>query len=119
MAAQGAESARALPTGLTVTPVTESLSLRPGDTTALVVRLANTTAGTIRGEAQLASPYGTWELLPSVIQAFTVAPGSEAEVRFPVTVPADAAELRSWALAKVMWFGRCQYAPAVPLEVTR
>ncbi|GAA2643573.1 NEW3 domain-containing protein [Nonomuraea recticatena] len=119
VAAQGAESARALPTGLTVTPVTESLSLRPGDTTALVVRLANTTAGTIRGEAQLASPYGTWELLPSVIQAFTVAPGSEAEVRFPVTVPADAAELRSWALAKVMWFGRCQYAPAVPLEVTR
>ncbi|GAA2391026.1 NEW3 domain-containing protein [Nonomuraea africana] len=119
VAAQGAATETALPTGLSVTPVTESLALCPGDTTALIVRLANTTAGTIRGEAQLASPWGTWELLPSVIQGFTVAPGAEVEVSFPVTVPADAPEIRSWALAKVMWFGRCQYAPAVPLEVAR
>ncbi|MGW5680684.1 glycoside hydrolase family 38 N-terminal domain-containing protein [Nonomuraea sp. NPDC003754] len=119
VAARGTTAADGRPTGLTVRAVTGSLSLRPGDRAALTVRLANTTAGTIRGEAQLASPWGTWELLPEVVQGFEVAPGETVDVAFPVTVPPDAQELRSWALAKVMWFGRCQYAPAVRLEVAR
>lgn len=117
--AQGSKDAEGRPTGLVVTSVTESLSLRPGDQTTLVVRLANTTRGEVRGEAQLASPWGTWELLPSVIAGFTVAAGESVEVAFPVEVPDDFAAGHSWALPKIMWFGRCQYAPVVRLEVTR
>ncbi|MFI7698336.1 NEW3 domain-containing protein [Nonomuraea sp. NPDC049480] len=118
-AVKGTASAEARPTGLSITPVADALSLRPGDRTALVVRLANTTADEIRGEAQLASPWGTWNLLPQVIQGFTVAAGETAEVSFPVEVPEDAATGHAWALAKVMWYGRCQYAPAIRLEVSR
>ncbi|WP_431893903.1 NEW3 domain-containing protein [Nonomuraea sp. bgisy101] len=118
-AAQGTRADEGRPTGLSVTAVTEELRLRPGDRAALTIRLANTTAGPIRGEAQLASPWGTWELLPSVVQGFEVAPGAEVDVSFPVSVPPDAPEVRSWALAKIMWYGRCQYTPAVRVEVAR
>ncbi|MFD2355794.1 hypothetical protein ACFSTC_50755 [Nonomuraea ferruginea] len=38
---------------------------------------------------------------------------------FPVEVPPDATAGHFWALPKVMWFGRCQYAATVRLEVTR
>ncbi|WP_188191054.1 NEW3 domain-containing protein [Nonomuraea sp. SYSU D8015] len=118
-AVKGTTSAEARPTGLSITPVADALSLRPGDRTALVLRLANTTADEIRGEAQLASPWGTWSLLPQVIQGFAVAAGETAEVSFPVEVPADASDGHAWALAKVMWYGRCQYTPAIRLEVSR
>ncbi|MFI6596411.1 glycoside hydrolase family 38 C-terminal domain-containing protein [Nonomuraea sp. NPDC050536] len=115
----GTTATEGRPTGLTVSAVSDSLSLRPGDRSAVVVRLANTTADEIRGEAQLASPWGTWELLPEVIRGFTLAPGETADVEFPVEVPPDATPGHAWALAKVMWFGRCQYSPAVRLEVAR
>ncbi|MFG1941828.1 glycoside hydrolase family 38 C-terminal domain-containing protein [Nonomuraea sp. NPDC048826] len=118
-AVRGTTAATARPTGLSVTALTDALALRPGDRAALTVRLANGTEGEIRGEAQLAAPWGTWELLPSVIQGFTVPAGETRDVTFPVEVPADAPPGRFWALPKVMWFGRCQYAAAVSLEVTR
>ncbi|MGI5284065.1 NEW3 domain-containing protein [Nonomuraea polychroma] len=118
-AVKGTSSPEARPTGLSITPATDALSLRPGDRTALVLRLTNTTADEIRGESQLASPWGTWALLPQVIQGFTVAAGETAEVSFPVEVPEDAPAGHAWALAKVMWYGRCQYTPAIRLEVTR
>jgi alpha-mannosidase len=118
-AVKGTTSAEARPTGLSITPVTETLSLRPGDRTALVLRLTNSTAGEIRGEAQLASPWGTWSLLPQVIQGFAVPADESALVSFPVEVAEDASTGHAWALAKVMWYGRCQYAPAIRLEVTR
>ncbi|WP_084961628.1 glycoside hydrolase family 38 C-terminal domain-containing protein [Thermoactinospora rubra] len=119
VAAQGTKAAEGRATGLVVETAADTLSLRPGERSRLVVRLANTTSGEIRGEAQLASPWGTWEMLPSVVQGFTVGAGETAEVSFPVEVPSDAPAGHSWALAKVMWFGRCQYAPVVRLEVSR
>ncbi|MFC4115681.1 glycoside hydrolase family 38 C-terminal domain-containing protein [Nonomuraea zeae] len=118
-ATRGTKSAESRPTGLAISVVTEALTLCPGDRTSLVLRLTNTTSDEIRGEAQLASPWGTWSLLPQVIQGFTVAAGAAVDVSFPVEAAEDAADGHSWALAKVMWFGRCQYAPAVRLEVTR
>lgn len=115
----GTTATRARPTGLEVATVTDALTLRPGERAALTVRLTNTTRGEIRGEAQLASPWGTWELLPAVVQGFAVPAGETCEVAFPVEVPPDALPGHAWALPKVMWFGRCQYAAAVRLEVTR
>ncbi|MGI5269082.1 NEW3 domain-containing protein [Nonomuraea sp. CA-218870] len=118
-AIRGTTAAEARPTGLSVTTLADALTLRPGDRAALTVRLANGTNGEIRGEAQLAAPWGTWELLPSVIQGFSVPAGRTLDVTFPVEVPPDAPDGRFWALPKVMWFGRCQYAATVGLEVTR
>ncbi|WP_433437533.1 glycoside hydrolase family 38 C-terminal domain-containing protein [Nonomuraea sp. CA-141351] len=116
---RGTKSAEARPTGLSVSPLTDALALRPGTSTSLVLRLSNTTSDEIRGESQLASPWGTWHLLPEVIQGFTVAAGETVDVSFPVEVPEDAPAGHAWALAKVMWFGRCQYSPAIRLEVAR
>ncbi|KAB8197813.1 glycoside hydrolase [Nonomuraea phyllanthi] len=116
---RGTKSAEARPTGLSITPVTDALTLRPGTSTSLVLRLTNTTSDEIRGESQLASPWGTWHLLPEVIRGFTVGAGETVDVSFPVEVPEDAPTGHAWALAKVMWFGRCQYSPAIRLEVTR
>ncbi|MEV0235670.1 NEW3 domain-containing protein [Nonomuraea sp. NPDC050786] len=115
----GTKSAEGRPTGLSVSPVTDGLTLRPGTSTSLVLRLTNTTSDEIRGESQLASPWGTWHLLPEVIQGFTIAAGETVDVSFRVEVPEDAPAGHAWALAKVMWFGRCQYSPAIRLEVTR
>ncbi|MFC4010622.1 NEW3 domain-containing protein [Nonomuraea purpurea] len=119
IATRGTTSPEGRPTGLSVSALTDTLTLRPGTSTALVLRLTNTTADEIRGETQLASPWGTWHLLPESIQGFTVAANESVEVSFPVEVPEDASDGHWWALAKVMWFGRCQYAPAVRLEVSR
>ncbi|WP_336207553.1 NEW3 domain-containing protein [Nonomuraea sp. LPB2021202275-12-8] len=118
-AVQGTTATEGRATGLSAAVLTGALTLRPGDRASIVVRLANGTADEIRGEAQLAAPWGVWDLLPAVIRGFTVAAGATADVEFPVEVPEDAASGHSWALAKIMWFGRCQYTSAVRLEVTR
>ncbi len=106
-------------TGLSVAPTTPEIVLRPGSEAAITMVLANRTRGEIRGEAQLVSPWGTWELLPDAVTGFVVGAGESAELSFPIKVPLDAAPGHAWALPKVMWFGRAQYAPAIRLEVTR
>ena len=40
--------------------LTPQLRLRPGERGEIAVRLGNTTAAQIRGEAQLVSPFGSW-----------------------------------------------------------
>lgn len=123
VAAQGTKAEEGRATGLIVDTAVDApmdlLALRPGDRAVLRVRLANLTADEIRGEVQLASPWGSWTLLPTVISGFTVPAGGSVDVPFPVEVPDDAPVGHSWVLAKVMWFGRCQYSPVVRLEVTR
>ncbi|HXW82563.1 MAG TPA: NEW3 domain-containing protein, partial [Acidimicrobiales bacterium] len=95
----------------------DSLTVAPGTSDVLAVRLANKTSGEIRGEAQLLSPFETWPLTAPWTEGFIVAPGGQTEVPFTVTVPADARALTSWLLVKVMYFGRLWYSPAVPLVV--
>jgi hypothetical protein len=115
----GTTATEAHPTGLSLSTPRSSLALRPGDDASIVVRLTNDTSDEIHGEAQLAAPWGAWHLLPAPLLGFTVAPGATTDVAFPVEVPPDSPRGHTWALAKIMWFGRCQYAPAIRLEVVR
>jgi hypothetical protein len=79
--------------------------------------LTNRTRGEIRGELQVVSPWGTWHFIDLPVRGFTLAGGAEEVVAFDVAVPPDADPGAYWALAKVMWFGRCQYSPTVELVV--
>ncbi|GAA0691103.1 NEW3 domain-containing protein [Kitasatospora atroaurantiaca] len=116
-AAQGSKEATGRDTGLSVDAVETSLRVSPGGRAGLGLVLANRTRGEIRGELQLVSPWGTWEAIAEPVRGFTLAAGATESVEFEVAVPRDADPGAYWALAKVMWFGRCQYAPTVALEV--
>ncbi|MFJ9454010.1 NEW3 domain-containing protein [Kitasatospora sp. NPDC101447] len=116
-AAQGTRATAGRDTGLDVEVSHRTLRVAPGDRATLGVTLTNRTRGEIRGELQLVSPWGTWEAIPDPVRGFTVPAGSSATVDFDVAVPPAADPGSFWALAKVMWFGRCQYAPTVALVV--
>ncbi|GIH15375.1 NEW3 domain-containing protein [Rugosimonospora africana] len=113
----GTTASTARETGLSVDVVKPEVVLRAGQRGSVTVTVASAARDEIRGEVQLVSPWGTWEHLSGVVRGFTVAAGGRSTVDFPVAVPADAEPGHAWAVAKVMWFGRCQYTPAVRLVV--
>ncbi|MFJ7909573.1 NEW3 domain-containing protein [Kitasatospora sp. NPDC096204] len=115
--AQGTKAGTGRDTGLDVAVSHETLRVAPGGRTTLAVTLTNRTRGEIRGELQLVSPWGTWHAIAEPVRGFTVAADSTTTVGFDVTVPESTDPGSYWALAKVMWFGRCQYAPTVALVV--
>ncbi|MFG2917094.1 NEW3 domain-containing protein [Kitasatospora sp. NPDC048298] len=115
--AQGTKATTGRDTGLDVAVSRETLRVVPGGRNFLAVTLTNRTRGEIRGELQLVSPWGTWHTIAEPVRGFTVAAGSTTTVQFDVTVPESTDPGSYWALAKVMWFGRCQYAPTVALVV--
>jgi alpha-mannosidase len=99
-------------------PATPEVRLAPGDSGELTVRIASHLASELRGEAQLVSPFGTWQATGPWTQPVTVPPGGETTVRFAVTVPATAAPgWESWLLVKLMYFGRVRYSESVRLTV--
>jgi alpha-galactosidase-like protein len=105
-------------TGLAVDVVKPEVVVRPGARASVGVTVVNLTRDEIHGELRLVSPWGTWDALPDVARDFAVDAGEQLETEFAVVVPADAEAGETWALAKVMWFGRCQYTSAVRLVVT-
>ncbi|MER7667401.1 glycoside hydrolase family 38 C-terminal domain-containing protein [Kitasatospora sp. NPDC096128] len=116
-AAQGTKAATGRATGLSVEVSAEVLRVAPGGRAALGLTLTNRTRGEIRGELQVVSPWGVWEAIADPVRGFTVPAGSSVSVEFAVAAPESADPGAYWALAKVMWFGRCQYAPTVALVV--
>ncbi|MFB7664387.1 NEW3 domain-containing protein [Kitasatospora sp. NPDC056138] len=116
-AAQGTKASTGRDTGLSVDVTSSSLRLSPGGRAELAVVLTNRTQGEIRGELQLVSPWGTWAAVADPVRGFVLPAGTERTVAFALAVPRDAEAGAYWALAKVMWFGRCQYAPTVELVV--
>jgi alpha-mannosidase len=98
--------------------LTPELRVAPGDRGELLVRLTSGLASELHGEAQLVSPFGTWELLTPWTQGFSVAPGTSTVLRFAVDVPVTARQAQSWALVKVMYYGRVRYTAAVPLIIS-
>jgi alpha-mannosidase len=100
-----------------VSLVSPSLAIRPGGTEFIELALRNRTAATIRGEAQLISPFGSWRQTAPWTTDFALAAGAEGALRFEVHIPATARPGEQWwAIVKVMYFGRLQYSE--PVEVT-
>lgn len=94
---------------------TTSVTVTPGGRATVGVCLHNRTRGEIRAELQLVSPWGTWDAIAEPIRGVALPAGGSETVTFDVVPPRDADPGRFWALVKVMWFGRCQYAPTVEL----
>ncbi len=93
--------------------------LPPGGRGRVAVRLSNTTASELRGEAQLISPHGSWAAHQAWTTGFVAEPGHAAKLSFSVAVPRDARPgQRWWALVKVMYFGRLRYSEPVWITVT-
>ena len=98
--------------------LTPELRLAPGERGELRVRLTSGLASELHGEAQLISPFGTWEMLGPWTQGFSVEPQASTELRFAVDVPVTARHAHWWALVKVMYYGRVRYTEAVPVIIS-
>ncbi|HUA42701.1 MAG TPA: glycoside hydrolase family 38 C-terminal domain-containing protein [Streptosporangiaceae bacterium] len=100
-----------------VSLISPSLAIRPGGSGSIDVAVRNLTSSAIRGEAQLLSPYGSWQLARPWTTGFAVAAGQAETLRFDVAVPPTARPGEQWwAVVKVMYFGRVAYTE--PAEVT-
>ncbi|MGJ6963072.1 COG1470 family protein [Streptosporangium sp. G11] len=102
---------------LEVEPAGEGLTLAPGRSGRLTAVLRNHAGFDIRGEAQVISPWGTWDAVRTASHPLEVAAGGGAELHVDVTVPPGTRPGSWWVLLKCMWFGRLSYSPAVPLLV--
>ncbi|MGH3421106.1 MAG: NEW3 domain-containing protein, partial [Streptosporangiaceae bacterium] len=100
-----------------VAVLTPGLRLAPGSQGELQVRVASGLASELRGEAQLVSPFGSWEMLRPWTQGFSVAPGASTVLRFAVHVPTTERHAQWWALVKVMYYGRVRYTEAIPVVI--
>ena len=93
------------------------LVIEPGQPAELRVRLRNSVAGEIRGEAQIISPHETWPLITPWTQGFSVAAGAETTVAFSIVAPLGFRGGDYWALVKLMYFGRLLYTESVRIEI--
>ncbi len=100
--------------------VSADVTVAPGQQGELAIRISNRIASQIRGEVQLVSPFGSWQLLGPWTLGFAAEPGAGVTLRYPVVVPASARPgAQWWAVAKVMYFGRVRYSPATAVTVSR
>jgi alpha-mannosidase len=100
-----------------VSLITPTLAIRPGGSGWLEVSVRNGTACGIHGEAQLISPFGSWQQTGPWTTGFEIEHGREQTLRFAVSLPATARPgERWWAIVKIMYFGRALYTE--PAEVT-
>jgi hypothetical protein len=98
--------------------LTPELRLTPGSRDEVRVSVSTQLASEAHGEAQLVSPFGTWGLVSPPAQGFSVTAREPTVLRYQVIVPATARPgTRSWALAKVMYFGRVRYSQAIPINI--
>ena len=97
--------------------LTPELRLAPGGQGELLVRVTSGLASELHGEAQLVSPFGTWEMLGPPAQGFSITPGTSTVLRFAASVPVTARHAQWWALVKVMYYGRVRYTEAIPVVI--
>jgi hypothetical protein len=108
---------RAAAAEVDVAVLTPELRLAPGGQGELLVRVTSGLASELHGEAQLVSPFGTWEMLGPPAQGFSIAPETSTVLRFVASVPVTARHAQWWALVKVMYYGRVRYTEAIPVVI--
>ena len=109
------EQAAAAEIGLRLLPAT--MAIGAGRAGELSVQVTNGTAAPVRGECQMISPLGTWQLLGPWTRGFAAEPGELVTLCYSVRLPAPARPgSHWWALAKVMYFGRIAYSECVRIE---
>jgi alpha-mannosidase len=100
-----------------VSLVSPSLAVRPGGAGSIDIVIRNQADSAIHGEAQLLSPFGSWQQTGPWTTGFAIAAGQAETLRFTVAMPATARPGEQWwAVVKVMYFGRVVYTE--PAEVT-
>jgi hypothetical protein len=104
---------------LVVELLTPEVTVSAGQRGELRIRLRNTVAGEIRGEAQLISPHDTWPITSPPTAGFAVGPGDEVMLSFGIEPPTGFRAGVWWGLAKIMYFGRLHYTEAARIEVMR
>ncbi|HJP73976.1 MAG TPA: glycoside hydrolase family 38 C-terminal domain-containing protein [Pseudonocardiaceae bacterium] len=114
---KGTTADTARPLGIELSVVTESVDVTCGEKAVLTVRATSTAADDVDGEAMVVSPWGTWHLVGPYTNGFHVRAGASTEISFEVAAPAHAQPGTWWAMVKLMWFGRVQYSPAIPVRV--
>ncbi|HEY1619137.1 MAG TPA: glycoside hydrolase family 38 C-terminal domain-containing protein, partial [Streptosporangiaceae bacterium] len=117
LAAGDAELA-ALEAELDVEVGTRSLRLLPGQDGVIEAVLTSRAGSPIRGEAQLLSPWGTWDAVRRWTVPVEVGAGESATLQFRVCVPAAARPGQAWwAIVKIMYFGRTCYSEPVSVVI--
>ena len=80
------EQAAAAEIGLRLLPATMAIGAGPGQANS-ACEVANRTAAPIRGECQLISPLGTWQLLGPWTRGFAAQPGEPSPCAIPCGCP--------------------------------
>jgi alpha-mannosidase len=94
-----------------------AITVVPGGQAVIELQVSNLAASAIRGEAQLISPYGSWQRVRPWTTGFAAPAGGATSLQFRVTAPGTARPGEQWwALVKLMYFGRLIYTE--PVEVT-
>jgi alpha-mannosidase len=97
--------------------VSPSLAVRPGGSGSIDIVVRNRAGSAIHGEAQLLSPFGSWQQTRPWTTGFAIAAGQAETLRFTVAIPATARRGEQWwTVVKLMYFGRVAYTE--PAEVT-
>jgi hypothetical protein len=96
---------------------TELVRLRPGRNASIEVDLRSDAATDIAVQAQLISPWHTWELFPEANTGVRIPAGDQVRLSFPVRVPPGHRPGRWWALVKLAHAGQLHYSPAIVVEV--
>jgi alpha-mannosidase len=109
---------QAIAAELEVSVLTPAVRIRPGAAGELAVRVANRAASPVRGEAQLISPFGSWQAVHPWTRGFSVSPGKEVTLRYHVRVPITTRRgTQWWTMVKLMYFGRLRYTSSVPVLI--
>jgi alpha-mannosidase len=96
---------------------TKSLRLRPGQVAAIELALSSDAATAISVQAQLVSPWHTWELFPDANTGVEIPTRSTVRLRLPVRVPDGHRPGRWWALVKLAHAGQLHYTEPIEVEV--
>ncbi|RCG25353.1 hypothetical protein DQ384_31285 [Sphaerisporangium album] len=101
---------------------TPRVTLAPGASSAasaaIEVVLRSPARTDVSVQAQLISPWNTFELIPEWNTGVVVPALGEARLRFDVQAPAGTRPGRWWAVVKLASAGRLYYTEAITIEVT-